>query len=198
MAFIEARLLDKVSYGFQIGPRFNTRIVQLLTGRERRNADWDKFQWAGVAPYQNIKPEDYNDLLGAFVACRGRHKGFRFKNWVDYSVIGQELGTAPDGTTDAIQLLRSYEVFGGQYFIRTITKPVSGTVVVYSDGTPVSGSVDTTTGLFTPDSSWAAGALTADFQYDIPMRFDIDEMPFTYNEWLSLAGDVRLLEVFGE
>lgn len=200
MAFIEARLLDKVSYGFQIGPRFQTNLVTRLNGFERRNADWDSFKWDGVAPYDNIRPEHYNDLLGAFVACRGRNRAFRFKNWVDYTATGESLGAAPAGTTDSVQLLRTYELFGGQYFTRSVTKPVSGTVKIYnsSDGLEVAGSVDTTTGLFTPSESWEVGNLTADFEFDIPMRFDTDYLPFTYNEWLSLKGDVKLLEVFGE
>lgn len=198
MAFIEARLLDKVAYGFQIGPRFNTRILTLRNGHERRNANWSLFQWKGSAPYQNIKPDHYGELLGAFLVAGGMANGFRFKNWVDYIAEGESLGLAPSGTAP-VQLVKAYPQFGLGQYQRTITKPVSGSVTVYQAGVAKAGTVDTTTGLFTPSTSWTGGAaLTADFEFDIPMRFDADWLPMTYGEWQALSGEVPLIEVFGE
>lgn len=154
MAFIEDRLLDKVAYGFQIGPQFQTRIRTLRNGHERRNRDASSFRWKGSAPYQNIKPEHYETLLGAFLTAGGMADSFRFKNWVDFAVTGQSLGVAPAGSTP-VQLVKDYVLFGSVRYRRIIEKPVAGTVTVYEGGVAKAGTTDTTTGLFTPSTAWA-------------------------------------------
>jgi uncharacterized protein (TIGR02217 family) len=66
--------------------------------------------------------------------------------------------------------------------VRTITKPVAGTVKVYFDSVEqLSGwSVDTTTGLVTFSAPPALGVeITADFEFDVPARFDTDHMAVT-------------------
>ena len=66
--------------------------------------------------------------------------------------------------------------------VRTITKPVTGTMKVYLDGVEqLSGwSVDTTTGLVTFSAPPAVGVeVTADFEFDVPVRFDTDHMAVT-------------------
>jgi uncharacterized protein (TIGR02217 family) len=66
--------------------------------------------------------------------------------------------------------------------VRTITKPVAGTVKLYLDGIEqLSGwAVDTTTGLVmfsTPPMLDVE--VTADFAFDVPVRFDTDHMAVT-------------------
>ena len=195
MAFIDARILECVAYGFSFGPEFRTTVTELRSGSEARNAEWARFRWRGVAPYQNINQDDYHALLGAFLRAKGMANTFRFKNWMEGAVESQSLGNAPSGTT-AVQLVRTYDPFGGSSYQRTVTKPVAGTVTVYQNGVAKAGSVDTSTGLFTPSTSWSAGQpLTADFEYDIPMRFDSDNLPFNYENFRALSGEAAIVEV---
>jgi hypothetical protein len=66
--------------------------------------------------------------------------------------------------------------------VRTITKPVAGTLKVYLDSVEqLSGwSVDTATGLVTFGTAPAMGVeVTADFEFDVPVRFDTDHMAVT-------------------
>ena len=66
--------------------------------------------------------------------------------------------------------------------VGTITKPVAGTVKVHLDGVEqLSGwSVDTTSGLVTFGMPPAPGVeVTADFEFDVPSRFDTDHMAVT-------------------
>jgi hypothetical protein len=66
--------------------------------------------------------------------------------------------------------------------VRTITKPVAGTVKVHLDRVEqASGwSVDTTTGLVTFGTPPALGLeITVDVEFDVPMRFDTDQMAVT-------------------
>jgi uncharacterized protein (TIGR02217 family) len=70
--------------------------------------------------------------------------------------------------------------------VRTIAKPVAGTAKVYLDGTlQASGwSVDTTTGLVTFSLPPALGVeVTADFEFDVPVRFDTDHMAVTIDSY---------------
>jgi uncharacterized protein (TIGR02217 family) len=68
----------------------------------------------------------------------------------------------------------------------TITKPVGGTVKVYLDDIEqLSGwSVDTTTGIVTFSTAPALGVeVTADFEFDVPVRFDTDHMAVTIESY---------------
>lgn len=198
MAFIEARLLDRVSYGFQIGPQFLVNIKSLVNGNEKRQKKWDLFKWRGVAPYSRIRPVDHQALLGAFLSAGGPTDGFRVKNWMDWKVVNQAIGVAPSGSTP-VQLIRTYDLFGGITYTRTVRKPVAGTVVMRQAGIVKAGTFSTSTGLFTPTTAWTPGdLLEADFEYDIPMRFVSEYLPFTEEEWEARTGEIELIEVFNE
>jgi uncharacterized protein (TIGR02217 family) len=83
------------------------------------------------------------------------------------------------------QLVKHYPS-GSVIEVRTITKPVAGTVEVYLDGIEqLSGwSVDTTTGLVTFGTAPPLGVeVTADFEFDVPVRFDTDHMAVTIESY---------------
>ncbi len=88
---------------------------------------------------------------------------------------------------------------GSQTWTRTITKPVAGTVVVALDGvTQGSGwSVDTTTGIVTFTSAPASGvAVTAGFEFDVPVRFDTDQLDVNLDiETKGSIASIPLIEV---
>ncbi len=127
-----------------------------------------------------IKTRAQAEAIIAFFRARGgRAQGFRFKDWSDYRASGQVLGTGDEART-TFQLVKRY-VSGAEEDLRLISKPVAGSVKVYLNGTPqASGwSVDTATGLVTFTSAPAAGAvITADFEFDVPVRFDTDRLEF--------------------
>jgi uncharacterized protein (TIGR02217 family) len=110
----------------------------------------------------------------------GKAYGFRFKDWADYKASGQLLGAGDDAQTE-FQLVKHYPS-GSVIEVRTTTKPVAGTVKVYLDSVEqLSGwSVDTTTGLVTFGTPPALDVeVTADFEFDVPVRFDTDHMAVT-------------------
>jgi uncharacterized protein (TIGR02217 family) len=119
-------------------------------------------------------------MIAFFRARKGKAYGFRFKDWTDYKATGQPLGAGDDATT-AFQLVKRYPS-GSAVEVRSIVKPVAGTVRVYLDGVEqLSGwSVDVTTGLVTftspPDEDVD---VSADFEFDAPVRFDTDHMAVT-------------------
>jgi uncharacterized protein (TIGR02217 family) len=129
------------------------------------------------------KQTQLDTLIAFFRARKGRAHGFRFKDWTDYKATGQAIGTG-DGTNKIFQLSRTYSS-GGNTDVRTITKPVAGTVKVYLAGVlQASGwSVNTTTGIITFTTAPGNGvAVSADYEFDVPVRFDTDRMAVTIEQ----------------
>lgn len=183
MAFHEVRFPDDIAYGATGGPEFATSVVATASGYEQRNINWSaaRGRWDVAS---GLKKQTQLDTLVAFFRARkGRAHGFRFKDWTDYKATAQALGTG-NGTITTFQLIRTYSS-GGNTDVRTITKPVTGTVKVYLAGVlQASGwSVNTTTGVITFSTPTANGvAVSADYEFDVPVRFDTDRMAVTIEQ----------------
>ena len=178
MSFDEVRLPTKIEFGARGGPRFRTEVVVLGSGHEQRNAEWSATRAAwDVAPGIQ-SAADLDAIMAFWYARQGRLRGFRFKDHTDFSATGQVLIAAVAGGETSAQLVRAY-ANGGQTFSRTVTKPVAGSVQLYLDGTPLASSVDTATGIVSfaalPGGS-PQSVLTADFVFDVPVRFDTDNL----------------------
>ena len=179
-SFHEVRFPDNIAYGATGGPEFATTVVATGSGHEKRNVNWSEARGRWDVASGLKKQAQIDELIAFFRARRGKAYGFRFKDWTDYKATGQLLGTGDDVLTQ-FQLVKHYPS-GSVIEVRTITKPVAGTVKVYLDGVEqLSGwSVDTTTGLVTFGTAPALGVeVTADFEFDVPVRFDTDHMAVT-------------------
>lgn len=132
-----------------------------------------------------------------FRARKGRAYGFRFKDWTDYQAFAQVLGVG-DGANKTFQLVKHY-ASGGEIDTRLIAKPLTGTVKIYRDGVEaVTGwTVNTATGLVTFTTAPASGVqVTADFEFDVPVRFDSDQMDITIETYqLGSWGQIPVLEI---
>ncbi len=206
MAFHEVRFPDDISRGARGGPERRTQIVELASGDEERNASWANSRRRYDVAYGIRRADDLATVVAFFEARNGRLYGFRFKDWADWrscapsenpSVTDQVIATG-DGATTGFQLVKVY-VSGSQSWTRTITKPVASTVKVAIDGNEqTSGwSVDTTTGIVTFTSAPAAGAaITAGFEFDVPVRFDTDTLDITLDiERLGSITSIPLVEI---
>ncbi|CTQ34413.1 hypothetical protein JAN5088_03209 [Jannaschia rubra] len=107
------------------------------------------------------------------------------------------IGTG-DGTMTAFHLVKRY-TSGAQSWTRTIAKPVTGSVRIAVGGVeqPSGWSVDTTTGLVNFDTAPGSGvAITASFEFDVPVRFDSDALDVTLDlERLGSITSIPLLEL---
>ena len=206
MAFHEVRFPDTISRGARGGPERRTQIVELASGDEERNAAWANSRRRYDVSYGIRRADDLAAVVAFFEARNGRLHGFRFKDWSDYksglpsnvpSPLDQPIGTG-DGTTTTFQLVKHY-TSGAQGWSRTITKPVAGSVRVALGGVEqASGwSVDTTTGLVTFTAPPEAGvAVTAGFEFDVPVRFDSDTLDVTLDiERLGSITSIPLVEL---
>jgi uncharacterized protein (TIGR02217 family) len=177
--FHEIRLPDNIAYGTTGGPEFVPTVVVTGAGHEQRNVNWAEARgrWDVGSGLKNQQQPDA--LIAFFRARNGRAYGFRFKDWTD-KAADQAIGTGDDTETQ-FQLLKRYPS-GSVTEIRRITKPVDGTVRIYLDGAEqLSGwSVDPATGVVTLSAAPAQDVeITADFEFDVPVRFDTDHMAVT-------------------
>lgn len=177
MSFHEVRLPDDVERGAAGGPGFSTTITELASGFEQRNADWAKARMGFDIGYGIQDKQGFQEVIKFFYARRGRLYGFRFKDWSDYEATDELIGTG-NGTDTQFQLQKTYSDAGGSY-VRFINKPVTGTVTIYVDDVEVDAAdytVDYTTGVVTFDAAVGNGdVVTADFEFDVPVRFDVDK-----------------------
>lgn len=186
MSFEEVQFPNDISYGATGGPMFLTDVVATVSGHEQRNSKWQQSR-AKYNVASGIKTESqWQALIAFFRARRGRAIGFRFKDWSDYRAENQPLKSL--GGND-YQLVKQY-VSGAAVYERELTKPVAGSIKLYADSIlQASGwSIDTETGVITTSIS---GTLTIDCEFDVPVRFDTDEMAismdsFDAGNWSSI------------
>jgi uncharacterized protein (TIGR02217 family) len=190
--FLETpRFPDELAYGARGGPQYSTSVVGTFDGTETRNQNWSQ----PLARYEIglvHRERALTELLFAFfrTIAQGRTNSFRFHDPLPGEGEGIfEYLDAGDGVRRGFQLRKRYGS-GDLHAYRTITKPVPGTVVMYlNDTTPVTTgwSVDTATGMVYFDAPVAPGsAVLADFQFDVPVRFDTDQLGMqrvTANLW---------------
>ncbi|MDN8612802.1 DUF2460 domain-containing protein [Variovorax ginsengisoli] len=180
MTFIDTKLSRKVSVGFSGGPTWNTRVVPMASGVDKRNAEWALPHHKFTADYTLLDPESQNEILIAFWAARGQKDSFRFKDWNDFKAINQAMANG-DGTSTPRQLTKTY-TFGPTSFVRNILLPIASTVVVTANGTPIAVTTNETTGMVTPVSPWPSGqVIKSSCEFDVRVRFGSDFIPFTRN-----------------
>ena len=186
--FNEVRFPTDVALGARGGPERRTDVVTLRSGAEERNTIWADARRKYQAGYGVKSFAQLEAVLAFFEAQRGRLYGFRWKDRFDYRscaspnmpVAGDQTIGIGDGVTAVWQLTKTYAA-GASSYVRSIRKPIAGTVSVAVNGAVLNqGSafmLDGTTGLvtFLPGHVPPSGAtITAGFQFDVPVRFDTD------------------------
>ncbi|MEH3118291.1 MAG: DUF2460 domain-containing protein [Methylorubrum populi] len=187
--FHEVRFPLDVALRGSGGPVRRTEIVTLASGREHRNSRWADSRRRYDAGLGIRTLDALHAVLGFFEERRGRLYGFRYRDRVDHrsgppsraiAPTDQPIGTG-DGTTRVFTLAKTYGS-GPEAYRRVVAKPVAGSVRVAVNGAEVPANefaCDPATGqvTFAPDAVPALGAsVTAGFAFDVPVRFDTDEL----------------------
>lgn len=190
MSFHEVRFPTDISLRSSGGPERRTEVVVLGSGYEERNTRWADSRRRYDAGYGIKSIADLYQVIAFFEERRGRLYGFRWQDKTDQkscapdaapAASDQSVGTG-DGAMASFQLKKTYGSAFAPYE-RAITKPVLGSVLIAVDGVVQVEStdyvVDTTNGIvtFLPGREPPAGsAITAGYEYDVPVRFDTDEL----------------------
>ncbi len=212
MSFLDLAFPRDVASGVVGGPERRVDIVALASGDEERNARWKNSRRSYDAGFGIRSVDDLAAVIALFEETGGPLHSFRFRDWSDFSsaasagtapaATDQELGTG-DGATSEFQLVKRYGALTP--YLREITKPVAGTVLVALDGIPQAAgwSVDNLTGrvsfLSPPDPGVV---ITAGFLFDVPVRFDTQriatDMAFFSEEegrGVGTIPEIQLIEV---
>lgn len=188
MGFHEVRFPASLSFGSLGGPERRTDVVTLANGFEERNTPWAHSRRRYDAGYGMRSLDDVETLVAFFEARQGQLYGFRWKDWTDYRsctasdeiTCEDQFIAEGDGETISYPLKKTYRS-GDETYVRPITKPVLGTVQVALQGDPkvegVDFVVDTALGrLIFTDPPNIGERITAGFEFDVPVRFDIDRI----------------------
>src|SRR5690554_1675118 len=86
-----------IAYGARGGPQFNTTVLELASGYEKRNINWSKVRARYNVAYGIKKPQQMDLMLNFFYARMGRAYSFPYFDHKDHKVQGQVIGYG-DGT----------------------------------------------------------------------------------------------------
>lgn len=199
-SFHEVRFPTDIALGAVGGPMRRTEVVTLGSGREQRNARWSASRRKYNAGYGVKTLDDLSEVLSFFEERRGKLYGFRYRDPLDHkSARPKNNITNTDqliGIGDALrvsfQLAKTYGINEGAWK-REIKKPVSSSVLVSVDGEEQTIETDYSCNFKTGEIEFneppAIGQIVkAGFEFDVPVRFDADEV--LVNLTTFLAGDI--------
>lgn len=195
-------------YGWEGGPEHRTNIVQLRSGRERRNAMWVQPQHFFSLPFSNISQPEYAPIKQMHMNRRGRWGVFLYRDRLDDTADDALLGVAEAGQTEF--QLGKWSIIQGVSYYRHVTAmyvegddgdavPVDPEVTV--DGAAAIGmTTDYDRGVIIFENPMAGGEIlrwSGDFS--LWVRFDNDRLPFSIDNRSGRSfvvnGQVDLLEM---
>jgi len=219
VSFHEVRFPTDISYGSRGGPGYRTKVIELDSGYEQRLNRWNSARRRYDVGYGLKSQDDLYTVYQFFLARSGATYGFKFKDWLDYNstAYGKDYGTngaSPakddqvlgdgDGSKLTFQLIKTYPDDVASK-TRNIEKPVSGTVLVALDGTlqteTTDYSVNYTTGVVTFNTAPGPGVeVTAGYEFDVPVRFDVteDELQFALTDFDEGSIEIPVVEIKAE
>lgn len=173
-------------------PQWDTSKAVSISGKETRVSNWSypRYQWTityNLLRQGTVLGSDWDEmaqLFGFYNARQGSFDSWLYQDAHDDTVTGQTVGTG-DGATAAFQMIRA---FGG--FVEPILAPdLSATLNVYLNGVLQSPSSYTVTAWETTNAAGpgklifnsapgAGVAITVDFSWFWPVRFDADKLSF--------------------
>lgn len=199
--FHEIRFPVAVSFRSTGGPERRTEVIELASGYEERNTPWQHARRRYDAGLGVRSLADIESVLAFYEARMGRLHGFRWKDFIDFrscgavdtiSAFDQTLGDG-DGAKSVFQLSKTYET-GSYAYQRRITKPVENSLQIAVAGVPVIEGTDYSVDYDLGAVTFVAGsipgvgqAVTAGFEFDVPVRFDTDILSISLETFQSGA-----------
>lgn len=214
MAFPTYRLPPDVEAGMQGGPAFYNVIQESISGKEQRVQVWAKCRGKWTVNYSVLDTEEtsgtFREVIALFKAHFGSLHPFPFKDWGDFQLTDELVGTG-DAADTTFQIIKTYDPSqlilgspGARTYVREIYLPLSGLVVKVNNVT-MTITTDYTissTGLITLTSPPANGhTVKVTGEFDVPVRFDIqpgEPLPISVNENnIAQINSFSIIEVIG-
>lgn len=185
--FLDLRFPTNISQGSQGGPGYNTSIIEVMSGEEKRNSNWDYPRCEYDVGYGIRQYSVLEELIAMFHVAKGRGYSFRYKDHLDYKscvvadnpVSMDQLIGAGDGSTASFQIYKTYTktaLTGTPIYSQTrkISKIVENTFLLALN------TVDQATGFSLDETT---GIVTFDTEDFTIVAVD------TTSDWVKVAGD---------
>lgn len=179
------RLPDNVEAGAKGGPALKTSVITRRNGRENRNQEWSVARHSWDIGYGVTGIDDFETVRRFFYARMGRARSFLFKDWSDYKGT-LEAVAAVAGDATKRQLIKTYADSVNPY-VRLIEYPISTTLHVYVDTMETTDFTLGNYGVITFTGGDPGDNVVATFEFDIPVRFDVDQLDMTIESVLAKA-----------
>ncbi len=203
-SFIESpRFPEDISYGASGGPKFNTDVIIVQSGFEKRNINWiDSIHEYDVA--HGLKtPYQIQDLKKFFLTVKGRGIPFRFKDWADFQTLQSDgifdngIDIKYDGTSK-LYLFKKYQLQTNDLYYRRINKPAFTTVKIYKNNVLLventNYTIDYANGfinILTPNKSLTITAISKAIEAVVTST----NHGLTVNDKVSFSGVVGMVEI---
>lgn len=194
--FIERQFPVDISYGSSGGPEYYTEVLSTVNGYEiRNNKMYNPRMRFNVATGIKNRTQ-MEQMMKFFRNCKGRTLGFRYKDWSDFRGKNEKVQVLD---RNSLQLIKTYRLDDDIADERIINKPIKNTVKIFVAGKQLPEkqvSIDYTTGRVLLLQSEASDDITADFEFDVPVRFDTDYLPVVIenNSFFSLP-EIPIIEI---
>lgn len=199
--FIDHLFPEDISFGSTGGAEFMTDVIQTTTGFEQRNQKRARARMRFNVGYGIRTQKQLEHVRNLHYIARGRAASFRFCDPLDHQAQNTLIGIS-DGKTKTYPLLKQYTA-GEATYERRIYKPRRDTLMLYINGKqqeegPKSYTLSDEGIIIFKKAPKKGHPITADFTFDVPVRFDTDYLPVRLdNEGvLSVALDIQLIETF--
>jgi uncharacterized protein (TIGR02217 family) len=192
--FYEIRFPEEISMRSKTSIEFSTDVIVYKNGREQRVSNRQPKMVYDVTIDIRTKKE-IDLLMDFFRLVKGRYIGFRYKDWLDFSVEKQVIFKS-DGITKNFQLTKTYiSLLDGKSRLREIIKPVEGTVKLFiNDSELNSFEIDYSLGKITLPAAPAENSLLkATFEFDVPARFDTDTLEIGMHD--AQSGEIKNIRI---
>lgn len=186
-----------ISEGATGGDTWLTDVTPRTSGKEKRTARHSKPLGRWTVGHRTKTKTEWQALRNFFNAVGGRAESWLFKDWLDYESDGQQSCSPATGTgaLTAFQLVKEYSVSSPLTdYVRTITRPKSGTLLVYVNNVlkteTTDYTVDYTTGVITFLVAPTNGhTVKATYEFYKVARFDTDEIEASMENGITSAGE---------
>lgn len=182
---------ESIAINLERGVIFKSDVVETYDNQEIRTQN-KHMRYIYKLPEVRLSKIELCVLEDFFVARSGKVYSFRLRDPNDYMVEKQIIGVVGK---NKLQLMKTYQN-GPYYYARFITKPQKDTLNVMVNGVQVpSFAVNYNTGqvLINEDLQ---GNVVVDFEFDIHVRFDMDQFIHEKTEdGCYIVKDFRLIEV---
>lgn len=176
---------------------YNTIINKSKNGGELRISNYD-YPLLSYNVINDLKTKkELEEIINFFKLVKGRAYGFKFKDWLDYKAINQNIAIA-NGEQTEFQLIKTYNI-NNKIQIRKITKPENVSVFVNQQNITQNININYSSGIITFNTPPEKDTIiTATFDFYVPVRFDNDKIEIIMkNDKVGEIKDLKIVELLG-